>query len=254
MIALSGSSGSSSPKARPTSVSYVAPSGALLSMTIFVTFARAAGAPAQITAATTKATGARSRARDWAFTGCVLPLRSTDEVRRRRCVGRPLPTPRQAAASRRSEGNVANYCGRLRGLCVPRFARGGLLPLAELLAVVVANEPEAGAARHLAASGHPAAHVELATPAARLGGCASSHPSAGILLQLAHQRADAVPKRTSELLDDPIDECLGHRSSIPPRSLYPIQDESPIPAQVPGDRPISMAWHNPSRLPPATYR
>src|SRR3954469_17067319 len=68
MMALSGSSGSSSPKARPTSVSYVAPSGALLSMTIFVTFARAAGAPAQITAAMTKATRARSRARDGAFT------------------------------------------------------------------------------------------------------------------------------------------------------------------------------------------
>src|SRR4051812_11273744 len=68
MMALSGSSGSSSPNARPTSVSYVAPSGALLSMTIFVTFARAAGAPAQITAAITKATRARSRARDEAFT------------------------------------------------------------------------------------------------------------------------------------------------------------------------------------------
>src|SRR3954464_10415005 len=81
MIALSGSSGSSSPNARPTSVSYVAPSGAFLSMTIFVTFARAAGAPAQITAARTEATRARSTGRDWAFTVASSLLHSMNGYR-----------------------------------------------------------------------------------------------------------------------------------------------------------------------------
>src|SRR5205823_7691675 len=120
--------------------------------------------------------------------------------------------------------------------CVPGLSRRGLLPLAELLAVLVADEAEARPARHAAASGHPAAHVELAAFATRPT-TAHTVPDPGprIALELAHERAEPGAQRGRELLHDPIHERLGHSppsgnlAPAPGQRLYSVRDESPVP-------------------------
>src|SRR3954468_23215399 len=78
---------------------------------------------------------------------------------------------------------------------VPGFSRRGLLPFAELLAVLVANEAEARAPRHATTSGDPAPHVQLAALASRLAAHAVADPRSRIALEIVHHCAEPDAQR-----------------------------------------------------------